>query len=336
LGCDKGLDCDKVKDLARILIYGDIHLSSRNYGAHRDYPKESLHYLRTITEKAEELGATHLIGLGDLTYGRFHTLEYREAVENELERQFELVNGNRYEIKGNHDKATYGMTEFEYYINKGLIRESTNLKIGDVNISMVDYGQHECTEIIPPDKDKINIVLAHDYFKFSDTKLPEYGKAIQLDEFISWFGVDYLIVGHIHNQEIFEGLIIKDGIGNRTIVHYLGCLSRPAYREGYMEDTGALVFLTIRDNGEMQYDIIDIPLWDLDKSFNLALNAEEKEKKKEREQKKERSVDISDIVQRLDMHERNVGNPEDIIRNMEGIDEKYKDKAIELLKDGGA
>ena len=66
------------------------------------------------------------------------------------------------------------------------------------------------------------------------------------------------------------------------------------------------------------------------------MNAEEKEKKKEREQKKERSVDISDIVQRLDMHERNVGNPEDIIRNMEGIDEKYKDKAIELLKDGGA
>ena len=88
-----------MEELARILIYGDIHLSSRNYGGHRDYPNESLSYFKDITRYTEELKATHLIGLGDFTFNRFNTLEYREKVERELNKQFELVSGNRYELK---------------------------------------------------------------------------------------------------------------------------------------------------------------------------------------------------------------------------------------------
>ena len=320
-------------ELARVLIYGDIHLSSKNYGAHVDYPSESLHYFRLITEKAKELKATHLVGLGDFTFGRFHTLEYRSAVEKELNKQYDLVAGNRYELKGNHDSATYGMTEYEYYIDKGLLKPSNNLKIGNVNISMVDNGMFHKAEIIDPSKDEeINVVLAHNYFKFKDTRLPEYGKAIELDNFTRWFGVDYLIVGHIHNTEMFEGLVVKEGQGHPMVVHYPGCLTRPSYREGHMDLQGELVMLTIRDNGEMQYDILDIDLWDLDKSFNLALKAEEKQKKVEKEER----VDISDIVQSLNLHERNVGNPEDIIESMDGVDPKYKKKAIQLLKAGQA
>ena len=43
-------------------------------------------------------------------------------------------------------------------------------------------------------------------------------------------------------------------------------------------------------------------------------------------------VDITDIVKQLDAHDRNVGNPEDIINAMIGIDDKYKNKAISLLQ----
>lgn len=320
-------------DLARLLIYGDIHLSSKNYGAHVNYPEESLHYFRLITNKAEEMKATHIIGLGDFTFGRFHRLEYRHAVEKELLKQYELTNGNRYELKGNHDSATYGMTEYEYYIEKGLIKPSTNLKIGCVNISMVDHSKEYTHEIIDPtNEDEINVVLAHNFFKFKDTRLPNYGNAIELDNFTRWFGVDYLIVGHVHNKALFEGLVIKDGHGHPMIVNYPGSLVRPSYREGHMDLVGQLVMLTIRDNGEMQYDILDIELWDLEKSFNLELKAIEQQKKEE----KENRVDISDIVQSLNSHERNVGNPEDIIAAIEGVAPKYKKKAIELLKAGQA
>lgn len=318
-------------DLARILIYGDIHLSSKNYGAHVDYPRETLYYFRLITQKAEEYKATHIIGLGDFTYGRFHSLEYRYAVEKELEKQNEITEGRRYELKGNHDIAPYGMTEYEYYVTKGLLKPSTNLKIGNVNISMVDYQKHNTWEIIDPsNNDEINVVLAHGYFKFKDTKLPNYGTAVELDHFVRWYGVDYLICGHIHNHHMFDGLIIKDNIGHRMVVHYLGSMSRPAYREGFMDEDGHLVILTIRDNGEMQYDIDEIKLWPLEKSFNLS----KKEEAKKIMGGNEVTVDISDIVNRLNTHERNIGNPEDIIEAMEGIDPRYKKKAIELLKAG--
>lgn len=319
--------------LAKILIYGDIHLSSKNHGGHINYPEESLYYFKRITDYTKEHGVTHLIGTGDLTYGRFHTLEYREKVEEQLKIQYDLVNGNRYEVKGNHDSATYGMTEYEYYVNKGLLKPSTNLKIGKANISMVDSGMAYKHDIIDATKeDETNIVIAHDYFKFKDTRLPNYGKAIELDTFVDWYGVDYLICGHIHKQEIFDGLITKNGYGHRTIVHYLGCMPRPSYREGHTDDTGYMALITITDDGNVQYDVLQEPLWSLEESFNLSKKDKENEKKAE----KEHRVDISDIVNSLDTHNRNVGNPEDIIAGLEGIDEKYKNKAIELLKLGGA
>lgn len=78
-------------DLSRILVYGDLHLSSKNYGSHNNYPKESLDILRLITDKASEIQATHIVGLGDFAFGRFHTLEYRTAVEAELESSTKFV-----------------------------------------------------------------------------------------------------------------------------------------------------------------------------------------------------------------------------------------------------
>lgn len=331
---DQAVQTVQANEIARMAIYGDIHLSSKNYGAHRDYPKESLHLFREITRITRERNVTHLVGTGDFTYGRFHTLEYRLEIEKELVEQYNLTNGNRYEIEGNHDKAGYGMTEYQYYLEKGYLKPSENLRLGNVNISMIDYGKEHTAEILEPGKEnELNVIIAHNFFKFNDTNLANYGKAIALEEMPRWFGVDYLIVGHIHNQIAFEGLMVNDqNQGHRMMVHYPGCMMRPSYREGHMEDVGTIILLTIYDNGDMKYETIDIPLWDLDKSFNLDKKAIEKQKKEE----KEARVDITDIVNELAGHERNVGNPEDIIKALEGFDVRYKDKAIELLKHGMA
>lgn len=324
-------------DIARVLIYGDPHLNSKNFGAHINYAEESLEDFRKITKAVRDNKVTHLIGLGDLTYGRFHSLEYRESVESELMQQYQLVNGNHYELKGNHDSAGYGMTEYEYYIKKGLLKMSCNIAIGNVNFTMVDSGQYE--KVIPnigdPEK-TINIILAHDYFKFKDTMVPDFGKAIELDTFEKWFGADYLICGHIHNQLMFNGLIMKeiDGQthGHKLMVHYPGSLPRPSYRAGHMDLVGQLILLVIRDNGELEYNTLDVELPPLEKSFNLAAKEADAKTKAE----KEKRVDISDIIQELNSHQRNVGNPEDIIMAMEGIDTRYKSKAVELLKLGQA
>ncbi len=310
---------------AKIIIYGDMHLSSKNYGAHRYYPQESLEYFTKITEMAEKERATHIIGLGDFTYGRFNNLEYRAKVEEQLEKQYKLTGGNRWELKGNHDSATYGMTEYEFYIQKGLIRKPENLSINNLNISMVGYGEHIKTDIIEPDSDKVNIVLAHDYFKFSDTQLPNYGGAIDIDYMEQWFGVDMILCGHVHNYHKFSGLMVRGEENKRVVVSYLGCMSRPSYREGLMDNHGTLGCITVLKDGTIDYSEINIELWDIDKSFNLQQRIEQLDIRRNK-------VDVSDIVKSIDLHERKVGTPEDIIMSMGEVELKYRNRAIQLLE----
>lgn len=316
-------------EIARIGIYGDIHLSSKNYGAHRDYATESIEYFSRITEVTKKRKLTHLIGLGDFSYGRFHSLEYRLAIEKELEEQNNITSGNRFELFGNHDVAGYGLTERDYYISKGLLKPSQNLTIGSLNLTMVDYGKHEETAPNIVDNDSsYNFILAHDFFKFANSKVANFGKAIELDNFVKWFGADCLICGHVHKIIDFSGYIQKDGMAHECQVHYLGCMTRPSYREGHIDDNGQVMVITVHDDGRVDFDMEIIPLWSIDKSFNL----EAKEKETEVKEQKQNRVDISDVVKQLDAHDRNVGNPEDIINDMSDIDQKYKNKAIDLLK----
>lgn len=320
--------------VARLGVYGDIHLNSKNYGAHMNYPKESLEYLKEITRVTREKELSHLVGLGDFSFGRFNTLEYRAAVDNELYEQFRLVDGNRYEIKGNHDTAGYGATERDYYISRGLLRESDNIQAGNMNIYMINYGVDvKDFPVIEEKEGKVNIALAHDFYKFSDTRVANFGKAIELDYVNKWFGLDILICGHVHKIMEFSGYIFetdkeKDNRAKKVHVYYPGCMTRPAYREGFIDEYGQMVVITSYSDGSVDIDLEKINLWPIEKSFNI----EQKENEKLSIEIKNNRVDISDVVRQLDMHDRNVGNPEDIIAAMTGIDEKYKNKAIELLK----
>lgn len=315
--------------IATIGIYGDMHLNSKNYGAHRNYAKESLEYFHNITEAVRKNNITTLIGTGDFTFGRFHSLEYRSAIERELQEQYSLTNGNRYELKGNHDIAGYGMTERDYYVSKGLLKPSQNISIGNLNITMVDYNEYE--NVVPNIVDNesvVNLIVAHDYFKFNSTKLPNFGTPIELDHFEKWFGVDYIALGHIHKDMEFDGYMAKGDMVHHVYVNYLGCMMRPAYKEGAMDEKGKMLVIKVFDDGKLDIENIYLDLWSIEDSFNIEAKQKEAAKKAE----KENRVDITDIVKQLDSHERNVGSPEEIIKGLEDIDDKYKNKAIDLLK----
>lgn len=316
--------------LAKVGFYGDIHLSSKNYGAHRNYPKESLEYFTAIADITEKHGITHLIGTGDFTFGRFNTLEYRGSVDNILNRISDCTNNRHYMLCGNHDKASYGLVERDYYIEKGLLKPSENLSLGKLNITMVDYGKYKEVEPnITLDNSYLNLVVAHDFFKFKNTSIANFGKSFELDSFEKWFGVDFLVCGHIHKIIDFEGEVYKGDDKHKMKVSYLGCMTRPAYREGYLDDIGRVLIITVYDDGKISVEYETVTLWEIKDSFNLEVKQKEKKVKEE----KQNRIDISDIVQQLNSHERNVGNPEDIINAMVGVEEKYKDKAIKLLKE---
>lgn len=319
-----------MSNIATICVYSDPHLSSKNYGAHNNYPKESIELFEKIVNVAKDRKATHVMGLGDFTYGRFNTLEYRTKVEDLLNELNNLTHNNHYALEGNHDRATYGMTEYQYYIANGRIKPATNLTIGNLHISMVNYGKIKETEmnIDNEDVNAVNIVLAHDYLKFKDTLLPNFGKEIVLDNLENLFGTDILICGHVHKIMSFSGSICNGTTAHETKVLYPGCMMRPSYREGHMDTKGQIIVINVTDNGSIEFDIEEFDLPPIEESFNIEKIDERQEEKIEKESR----VDISDIVKELNAHDRTAGNPEDIIEGLTSVDDKYKSKAIELLK----
>lgn len=309
-----------------VIIYGDPHLSSKSYGSHKDYPRESLEYFQKITQLAEDIGATYIIGTGDLTYGKFHTLEYRRSVEKELLRQNEITNGNVYSLKGNHDSATNGMTEYEFYVEKGLLKHADKLDVQTLHFTLADYGR--LLQVKPNvNPDEINVLVSHDYLKFKDTQLPNFGTAIELDRLSQFFDIDYIICGHIHKTMAFKGLIIRGNEASETLVFYPGCMARPAYSNN-LDLVGSVAVLTV-EGDRVTYDKKEIPLWAIEDSFVM----EEIEERQEKREEKASRVDISDVVKQLDARDNNFGNPEDRIMSMYGVDEKYKLKAIQLLQE---
>lgn len=319
---DNNIEDKKV--IARILFEGDNHLCSKHYGSHIDYPQESLHYYKKITDLAEKIGATHIIGLGDFTYGKFGTLEYRMAVENEIRRRNDITQHNYYMVKGNHDSSSTGMTEYEYYTLKGDIRPSTDLEFIGSKIFMIDYGDWENKEIDTIDGN--NIIATHGYFVFNGCTMPPYGNAITLNNFERWKGVQLILCGHIHNEHIIKGVISDNETGNNTLVHYLPCLARPSYTPGLMPEVGTVDILEIYEDGDTNFYKESVPLMPLEKSFNI-------QKMEYDEAHRENiHVDVTDIVEKLNSYERGVGSPEQVIMAMENVEMKYRMKAIELLK----
>jgi len=320
----------KGKQLAKILISGDDHLKSKNHGQHIDYAKESFNYFKGLGDLCIERGITHWIGLGDLTYGRFNSLEYRDLVEEEFRRQNNILKGNRWIIKGNHDSASYGMTEYEYFLKKGYFKGSQILQIGNLNLSMVDFGKYNDTEVkIEPDKE--NIILTHGYFAFKGGKY-NFGEPTILDDMKQWAGASMIVCGHIHTKAALEGVIIgEDGEGHKTSVIYLPCLSRPAYIQAGNPEKGEVMEITVYEN-KVESNIIELDLLPLEQSFNIEKIKEEQAKKEAAAGKR---VNIQDIVKELSSYNDgkfSFSNPEDIIMAQTGVPDLVKKKACDYLK----
>lgn len=313
--------------MARIMFSGDDHFSSNNRGQHRNYPEEVIYYQKELMKIAKQYGVTHWVKAGDLTYGKFNDLTYRNRVDKLLLEQKELVRGNYWIIKGNHDSSSGGMTEYEYYLDKGYFKGKENFVLGNLSLSMLDYAktkeqfEEQEVNIIAG---KTNIILTHGYLSFEGTDL-NLGKPIMIDKMEKWFGAKYIICGHIHQRFLLEGSIVKEDRASKCYIHYIPCLSRPSYFKQNNPTEGSIVLLDVFDD-KCEYHEFPIKLLPLEESFDIeAIMAEEAHKEVTH-------IEISDIVANLQNHERTVGNPEDVIMAKTELPIEYREKAIELLK----
>lgn len=313
--------------LARFMISGDDHFSAINRGQHRDYPKEVLYYQEMLLDIAKKYGVTHWVKAGDLTYGKFTDLNYRDLVDDMLTRQQEQVKGNFWIIKGNHDESSGGMTEYEYYLKKEKFKGKENITLGNLSLSMLDYSKirsgFEKQDVNIVDG-QTNIIITHGYLSFSGANL-NLGNPILIDDMEKWYGANYIICGHIHQRYLLKGSIAKENRSIETVIHYLPCLARPAYFKDGNAEEGSIVLLDVFDD-KCEYHELPIKLLPLNESFDIeAIMAEELHNENTH-------IEVSDIVANLISHERVVGNPEDIILAKTEIPLEYREKAIELLQ----
>lgn len=334
------------KLLAKLAVIADPHLSCKDYGQHNDYPKESFHYLQKAGDTANKLGATHIIYAGDFSYGTFTDLEFRLKVEGELKNQSRSVGGRLWFLKGNHDKASFGMTEYEFYAERGLFRPSEVLQFGSTQIVMVDYGK-EAETSIDFSQSKHTYVIGHNWYSFKDRQIP--GKHIALDDMHSWYGIDGVISGHIHLESMDKGYIFNgdplNPLGKEVFVWQLPSLPRPQYVNGIAEGTSGIALIEVYEK-KVQIKRIEVELLPMEESFNMPLIEQRKadmEMSKTqydfsqlmqdiRDKMAASNVHIDDILENLTGYTSGSGNPEDIIMGMEEADINARLKAVDLIK----
>lgn len=313
----------------KILIVGDNHLSSNNRSNHTNYAKESLDCLKFITGLIDERGIDYYIDLGDISYGKFE-LAYRAEVESIYTNRYNSLQGNCFGVRGNHDVSNKGISEWEYYTkHRKLINNSDKIVIvsdgykyfdtDNIRWHLVDFG-HEDTKLELKGNGCVNFVCAHNFLKFNSSNVANFGKGIDVDQFENFYGVDGIFCGHIHHNLTLQGSICKDGSSKDAFIYYPGSIVRTDFVKNLPEHGEVLI---VHNNSSgLSFEKVSVPWIPEEEAFQIGDIIKEKKK-----------VDISDIVKTLNDRERNIGDPEVVIHNMTGFEQKYKDKAIELLRE---
>lgn len=300
--------------MSRVLIYGDPHLCSKRVGYHKDYAEHSLNNLRYIESLVREHECDTVICLGDFADGTF-SLNYRLEVDKVLQDLNGYTKGNHYTLKGNHDVSTAGLTEYDYYTNKGLIKNTDVLELDGCNIYFANYG---CIDDIKlRDNGKKNILLSHDYLVFNGSKgVNPYYKPIYVEDCLNLLDMDLIICGHIHNKVRYT----KDGVH----IIYPGSSSMGSI------DSDTTCYFIILDCDEDNYKLNFIEyskskedLYDLVK-YNLDV-----ERKQLTDSVKENITEVLNL-ESLESYSLDVTNFRLVINGLD-IDKEVKDCAIKLL-----
>ena len=314
--------------VAKILIEGDKHFCSKNHGGHRDYPSETLYYARLVSELIKSEGVTHYINAGDFTYGRFDRLEYRAEVDKILRDMSSQLNGNVWFLKGNHDSASYGTTEFEYYAASGWFKTSETLDFalgttgGGLHLEMKDFGDYSQFNEVPG---AINLLVTHGFFTFDQEKRIMKPNTI-MAEHEPWKGIDMLVCGHIHTESFERG---HGFAGKDVAMHYLPCLSRPEYIRNGMQAEGSVDIFTVYDDGSVNMEQRAIKMLPLETSFDIeAIKAADMQA----EENERVAIDVSDIAKKMEEHTRVASDPIAVIAGLPEVAEPVKRVAIELIK----
>lgn len=234
----------------KIGFIGDLHLSDRVTGRHKDYYANCMEILNYITDLITKEKLTHLFLTGDVFGTHEHTLktmEARSAIFEQIAKWNTMLNGELYSIRGNHDSAAK-TTDYDLLVATHLLKTTPDngygyVDIGGYRVHMLDYGNDLAP--ISLDESKCNLAVMHSYLRIpGKVDLANIHNAVNLDSLVNLKGVDLVIGGHYHTPS--AGYLQTQIEGRDVSLMYIGCPTRPSAADTWTE-TYMLVATSVED-----------------------------------------------------------------------------------------
>lgn len=293
----------------KVLIFGDIHLTNKDIGRHKNYEKESLETITRIEKIVREEKPVAIFFLGDLIGYRDTVLQHGDFFTKVLNFFIGLnkaTNGRVFTVKGNHDIAP--RTDFDTLDGIDLIKVPNYVDCENVRYHFVNYGEEYEPLDIPEDNNITNVVLGHNFY-LPDTYYDGYGgkgEPILVPELKNMAGIKMIITGHIHGCMDDTATTILDG--KEVFVYYTGSFSRSASNDKH--ETSTYIRFEYLDNSDrVSYTIEPVQLTPLEEILipkEKILDAETADKVKEETIKEvvevlaQRKVCVLDFKEQID------------------------------------
>ena len=250
----------------KILVIGDLHISDRFSGRHKDYLENCFDCLDMIEKSIVENEITHLICLGDwIGIGLAEkNLKERKTLLRLIQvliKWNKLLNGNVYSLRGNHDIGK-NMTDYDFFVTMGLLKYVPQLDIGSCRLHLFNYGEE--TRPIVVDNDKYNVGCFHTNLLIEGlTTWYRGGVGVELSSLKNLYGISMAIAGHIHNPSM---RLVSTSINDSDIsLFYPGCPTRPRLEPNMWEKCYGVVLTT--NEFDTQMDVITFDLKPLEEVF---------------------------------------------------------------------
>lgn len=221
----------------RVLIFGDLHLSSSYEGQHISYIKDCYENMEKIKNICKDEKPTAIVFLGDIVGVNERSIRDRQFFMRVL--QFfeylnELSQGMVFSVKGNHDMGDF--TDFDFLLGMNLIKNPDYIDYfanenHEVRFHIVNYGhERKPLQLTEPGEGVSNVVLGHaDYFIDGVTNWYSARNGVELCTLDNYCGVELVISGHIHiPSDRILYTTLKDG--SSVGLFYTGSPSRTAER----------------------------------------------------------------------------------------------------------
>lgn len=329
----------------RVLIFGDLHISSSFSGQHKNYQYECYYNMDKIISIVAKEKASAVIFLGDLVGVNEKNIRDRQFLmrtQNFFKVLNQATNGNVYSVKGNHDMGDF--TDFDFFEGLGYIKNPKYInyygrKPGskkddglEIRFHLVNYGdEHKSLKLASSNDCASDVVLGHcDYYIEGVTNWYSAGSNVELSKLDNYQGVALVFSGHIHipsDEMLFTTLKNGDSIG----LFYLGSPARVTER---FDDCWYLAFEYTKSDSEDEwstsYDSIFMGLESADEVFYPKEDFIEDES--EEALRENESAKLTDIVKEIMDSRIMTGDLNHQIDIVPGVRKEVKDIAKQYLE----